>query len=385
MIQSILDNDQYKFTMQQALLKLGFAAVPVKYKFKCRTEGIDFTHFYHHIQDNIGHLQHLQIDKWELDYLRSIRYFSEEYLGFLKQFRFDLDYVDLRLINDGELDLTISGPWFQTILFEVPLLAIISECYSDENNDYQQNAYNKLVRKTQDLPIGFEFADFGTRRRRSYIWHREVVAHCKSKCPSNFIGTSNMFLAANTDVRPIGTMAHEWLQAHQQLGYRLADSQKMALENWIKVYRGDLGIALSDVINTDAFLKDFNDPFFYKLFDGVREDSEPDPMDFARRVYDFYHERNIDPVLKTIVFSNGLNMEKAVKIYGQCYGHIGCSFGIGTNLTNDWDTKPLNIVIKMVECNHQPVAKVSNSPGKGMCESDEFVSYLKSVFNLEHN
>ena len=178
-------------------------------------------------------------------------------------------------------------------------------------------------------------------------------------------------------------MAHEWLQAHQQLGYRVGESQKMAFENWIKVYRGDLGIALSDVINTDAFLRDFDDPLFYKLFDGVREDSEPDPITFGHRIINFYYRRKIDPLTKTIVFSNGLTFEQASKLYDEFHRLIGVSFGIGTNLTNDWEYDPLNIVIKMVSCNGEPVAKISNSPGKGMCESPEFVSYLKSVYKID--
>ena len=169
------------------------------------------------------------------------------------------------------------------------------------------------------------------------------------------------------NLRSIGTMAHEWLQAHQQLGYRLADSQKMALENWVHVYRGDLGIALSDIINTDAFLKDFDDPLLYKLFDGVREDSEPDPIKFGHRIVNFYLSKKIDPMTKTIVFSNGLDFKKALTIYEQLHNLINLSFGIGTKLTNSWSLPALNIVLKMVMCNGQPVAKFCKCPGKGMC------------------
>ncbi len=382
--QSMLDNDQYKFTMQQALLKLGFASVPVEYKFKCRSEGVDFTRAFENIKHRIMSLRDLYFTSSEIDYLRSLRYFSEEYIEFLKYFRFNTDYVNLSLNDEtGELDLTIRGPWFHTILFEVPILAIISSAHGHGNGGNQVDAETRLATKLTGIPLpeSFYFADFGTRRRKSFPWHYRVVNYCKETVPKNFVGTSNLFLAMELGLKAIGTMAHEWLQAHQQLDYRLADSQRMALENWVKVYRGDLGIALSDTINTDSFLRDFNDPLLYKLFDGVREDSEPDPIQFGHRIVNFYLSKNIDPKTKTIVFSNSLDFDKAINIHNHLHNLIGLSFGIGTNLTNDWSTPALNMVIKMVRCNGQPVAKVSNSPGKGMCEDDRFVSYLKSVYN----
>lgn len=384
MIRGMLDNDQYKFTMQQALLKLGFGSVPVVYKFKCRDKEIDFSHCYDDICRQIINLQDLSIHPTEVDYMRSLRYFSDEYLSFLKQFRFDPDYVTVSIDDKtGELDVAIKGPWFHTILFEVPILAIISQSYHPDGN--YQFADNKLHKKLKLVPYvnNFKFMEFGTRRRKSFAWQHHVINTCIKQVPNNFIGTSNLCLALNTNIKPMGTMAHEWLQAHQQLGYRVGESQKMAFENWVKVYRGDLGIALSDVINTDVFLKDFNDPLFYKLFDGVREDSEPDPIAFGNRIVNFYYAKNIDPLTKTIVFSNGLTFEKAERIYDELQKLIGLSFGIGTNLTNDWEHNALNIVIKMVSCNGEPVAKISNSPGKGMCESPEFVSYLKSVYKID--
>jgi len=382
MIRSILDNDQYKFTMQQALLKLGFASVPVVYKFKCRTKGINFSKSFHHIIHQIECLKDLSISEQEIEFMKSLRYFSDEYLCFLKQFRFDPDHVDI-LLSKGELNITISGPWFHTILFEVPILAIVSESYRPDGNfQYADNKLHKKIKNLHYAPA-FKFMEFGTRRRKSFDWQHHVVNTCKKQVPNNFIGTSNLLLAMTSKCKPMGTMAHEWLQAHQQLGYRVGESQKMAFENWIKVYRGDLGIALSDVINTDAFLRDFDDPLFYKLFDGVREDSEPDPITFGHRIINFYYRRKIDPLTKTIVFSNGLTFEQASKLYDEFHRLIGVSFGIGTNLTNDWEYDPLNIVIKMVSCNGEPVAKISNSPGKGMCESPEFVSYLKSVYKID--
>jgi len=384
---SLLDNDQYKFTMQQAVLKLGYAATPVEYKFKCRNyEGVNFKKSIQDIELNIDALRSLYFHRDELDYLRSLRFFSEEYIEFLKQYKFNTDLVKTSInTNTGELNIDIKGPWFQTILFEVPLMSIISEIFCNLSISNYKDAEMRLSENLYYLPEGLKFADFGTRRRRSYRWHSKVVKYCKNYATNNFIGTSNLLLAMKYNVKPIGTMAHEWLQAHQQLEYRLDLSQKMAFENWIKVYRGDLGIALSDVINTDAFLHDFDDPLLYKLFDGVREDSEPDPIQFGFRMVKFYKNRGIEPLTKTIVFSNGLDFEKAKEIYNALNMHIGVSFGIGTKLTNNFSNPALNMVIKMTKCNGQPVAKISNSPGKGMCENKQFVSYLKTVFNLEHN
>jgi len=384
---SLLDNDQYKFTMQQALLKLGFAAVPVEYKFHCRTPNIDFGPHIHSIKENISKLSKLKLDLSEYNYLKERRYFQEDYLQLLRSFRFDLNYVDIKLV-DKELILRIKGPWFNTILLEVPILSIISEefCSNRDTWDFDLIGKNRLDKKIaliKSYKGDFRFIDFGTRRRKSFRWHHEVIKNLTADLPSNFIGTSNLHFAKEFNISPIGTMAHEWLQAHQQLNYRVIDSQKMALENWIKVYRGDLGIALSDIINTDVFLRDFSDPLFYKLFDGVREDSEPKPINFGKRIINFYKDMGIDPKTKTIVFSNGLNFNKAIEIFEALHNEINVSFGIGTNLTNDFDIPALNIVIKMVSCNHQPVAKVSNSPGKGMCESPEFVRYLKSVFEVK--
>lgn len=378
---SLLDNDQYKFTMQQALLKLGFAAVPVEYKFKCRIKNFDFSPHFRYIKSRIENLASLKLTNFEYEYLRSLRYFSDEYLQFLKLFKFDTNCIDLKLF-ESELALRIRGPWFNTILFEVPILAIISEecCRNGDINIAEQRLKNKLSLIL--MYDGFKFADFGTRRRNSYGWHNQVIERCVQLLPRKFIGTSNLYLAMMHNTKAIGTMAHEWLQAHQQLDYRLVDSQKMAFENWIKVYRGDLGIALSDIINTNVFLKDFSDPLFYKLFDGVREDSEPDPINFGKRMINFYKDMGIDPKTKTIIFSNGLNFNKALDIYEALHDEINVSFGIGTNLSNDFDIPALNIVIKMVSCNHQPVAKISNSPGKGMCESKEFITYLKSVYGV---
>ena len=194
-------------------------------------------------------------------------------------------------------------------------------------------------------------------------------------------GTSNVHLAREYDLKPIGTMAHEWLMAHQQLGPRLVDSQQAALDCWVREYRGQLGIALTDCITMDAFLDDF-DLYFAKLFDGLRHDSG-DPLAWAEKAIAHYRRLGIDPLSKTLVFSDGLDMPKALQLFRALRGKINVSFGIGTNLTCDIPgVEPMNIVLKMTACNGHPVAKISDAPGKTQCRDENFVAYLRHVFNV---
>jgi len=387
MIQSMLDNDQYKFTMQQAALLLGYANVPVEYKFKCRTEGIDLTPARPHIEEGLNDLFNLRMKSEDLDYLETLRYIKPEYLSFMKHFQFDPEYIKVSW-NERVPEIRIKGPFFYTTLFEIPVLSIVSESWSRVIPGDEKIAWRLLrqsiehAREGRHIPEDFYWADFGGRRRRSFNWQLQTILYQMKAFPNNFVGTSNVHMARLVKIKAIGTQAHEWYQLHQQLNYRLINFQKAALENWVKVYRGDLGIALADIINTDSFLKDFDDPYFCKLFDGVREDSEPDPIKFGHRIINFYLSKGINPRDKNIIFSNSLNFKRAYKIWKELHNLIKVSFGIGTHLTNNWGVKALNIVLKMVSCNGQPVAKISNSPGKGMCEDPQFVSYLKSVFQV---
>jgi len=224
------------------------------------------------------------------------------------------------------------------------------------------------------------FVDFGTRRRFSKVYQYLILeALIHPPFEVNLKGTSNVEFAKIFQLTPIGTMAHEWLQAHQALT-RVIDSQKVALEVWAKEYRGDLGIALSDVVGFDAFLRDF-DPYFAKLFDGCRHDSG-DPYEWCNKLIKHYENMGIDPRTKTAVFSDGLSFEKAVDIFSEFCHKINVSFGIGTFLTNIHTFETLQIVIKMIECNGHPVAKISDSKGKGMCEDRSYLNYLKKTFEI---
>jgi nicotinate phosphoribosyltransferase len=226
----------------------------------------------------------------------------------------------------------------------------------------------------------FEFFDFGVRRRFSRDWQREVVVALKHASPQFFKGTSNVLLARDLDLVPIGTMAHEYLQTWQALGVRLRDFQSAALEAWVHEYRGDLGTALTDVVGMEGFLRDF-DLYFAKLFDGLRHDSG-DPVVWGEKALAHYEKLRIDAQTKRLVFSDGLDLPRAFSLYRVFAGRTQTGFGVGTNLTNDVGLEPLNIVMKLTRANRQPVAKLADSPGKTMCTDETFLAYLRQVFDV---
>jgi nicotinate phosphoribosyltransferase len=387
-VQNLLDTDFYKLTMMQAVLH-NYPNAEVEWEFRCRNAE-DLTPYLAEIRYQIERLAELSMSADQLAFLERIPFIKPDFIRFLSLFRFNLRYVHSS-IEDGQLCIRLRGPWLHVILYEIPLLAIVSEV----RNRYRyrevvlEQASERLYQKLDWLKgeasaaelEGFQIADFGTRRRFSYRVQEEMVHILKRDFPGRFVGTSNVHLAREFDLKPIGTMAHEWLMAHQQLGPRLIDSQSAALDCWVREYRGLLGIALTDCITMDAFLADF-DLYFAKLFDGLRHDSG-DPLQWAEKAIAHYEKLGIDPKSKTLVFSDGLTLEKSLRLYRALCGRINVSFGIGTNLTCDIPgVEPMNIVIKMTACNGQPVAKISDAPGKTQCRDDNFVSYLKHVFRV---
>ncbi|WP_437884020.1 nicotinate phosphoribosyltransferase [Pseudomonas sp. LRF_L74] len=387
-VQNLLDTDFYKLTMMQAVLH-NYPNAEVEWEFRCRNSE-DLTPYLAEIRYQIERLGELSMSVDQLAFLERIPFIKPDFIRFLSLFRFNLRYVQTG-VEDGQVCIRLRGPWLHVILFEIPLLAIISEV----RNRYRyrevllEQASERLYQKLDWLKAeasaseleGFQIADFGTRRRFSYRVQEEMLHILKRDFPGRFVGTSNVHLARELDLKPIGTMAHEWLMAHQQLGPRLIDSQIAALDCWVREYRGLLGIALTDCITMDAFLGDF-DLYFAKLFDGLRHDSG-DPLAWAEKAIAHYEKLGIDPQSKTLVFSDGLNMEKALTLYRALHERINVSFGIGTNLTCDIPgVEPMNIVIKMTACNGQPVAKISDTPGKTQCRDENFVSYLKHVFRI---
>ncbi|MFL6588140.1 MAG: nicotinate phosphoribosyltransferase [Luteimonas sp.] len=386
-IASLLDTDLYKFTMMQAVLHQHPGAV-VQYRFKCRTPGIELARFIDEIDAEIDALCALRFSAEELAYVRALRFVKPDFADFLGLFHLDRKYIDLRASSDvpGEIELEITGPWLHTILFEVPLLAIINEVWfrNTTQADFAEGE-RRLQAKAALLRevAGYEdcrIADYGTRRRYSQHWHGHMLPLLRDALSDQFVGTSNVHFARIHGMTPHGTMAHEYLQAFQALGPRLRDSQVVALDSWAHEYRGDLGIALSDVVGLDAFLRDF-DMYFCKLFDGVRHDSG-DPFVWGDRMLAHFADNRVDPSSKILVFSDGLDIDKVKRLHAYFRGRCKLAFGVGTHLTNDLGPTPLNIVIKMVRCNGQPVAKLSDSPGKSMCDDPGYLTYLKQVFGL---
>ena len=385
-ISSLLDTDLYKFTMMQVVLH-HFPGAQVQYRFKCRTPGVDFRPLIDEIRDEINALCSLRFRERELDYLRGLRFIKSDFVDFLALFQMNPRLVHMRGLDSGELDMTVEGPWLHTILFEIPILAIINEVYFRSIYpvpDYSEGR-RRLIEKSKliaDDPslAGLTLADYGTRRRFSRLWHEEVLLSLKTVLGRHFVGTSNVFYAMKHGITPLGTMAHEYLQACQALGPRLRDSQTYGFETWAREYRGDLGIALSDVFGLDAFLNDF-DLFFCKLFDGARHDSG-DPFQWGERIIAHYEKHRIDPKTKTMVFSDGLTFPVLIELYRRFHQRSKIAFGVGTNLTNDLGYVPLQIVIKMVRCNGQPVAKLSDTPAKNMCDDDAYLGYLRQVFGI---
>ncbi len=384
-IQSLLDTDLYKFTMMQVVLHQ-FPQSQVEYRFKCRDEGIDLKPYAEEIKAEISKLCSLRFNQDELQYLKRLRFIKDDFVEFLRLFQLNNNYIKVSV--EDELEIVIQGPWLHTILFEVPVLAIVNQIFfaaNAVNPDYtegERRLYDKIdLIKIHKDSSGFLMSDFGTRRRFSRDWQERVVTILQDKLEANLAGTSNVYLAKKLELTPIGTMAHEFLQAAQALGPRLLDSQKFALESWAQEYRGDLGIALSDVVGFDAFLRDF-DLYFAKLFDGARQDSG-DPFQWGEKLISHYQSMHIDPKTKRMVFSDGLDIPLALKIYDRFSKRCNVGFGVGTNLTNDLGYTPLQIVIKMTRCNGQPVAKLSDSPGKLMCKDEGYLTYLKSVFKID--
>lgn len=383
-LKSLLDQDFYKYTMGQVVLQK-FPDFMVRYKFKCRNKGIVWTKpMVSDIEKELAHFCTLSLKPEEINFLKSIRFLKPFYIEYLKYLRPDMAHCKISLERD-ELNIEVAGPWFHTIWWEIPVLCIVNEVYFHHTTDYNKIRQSGIDRLQNKINLYTEFPfplmEFGTRRRYSRIWQEYVVKQLIKDCGANFTGTSNPYLAMKYKVTPRGTMAHEFIQAGQACdGVTLANSQRYMFQVWSDVYRGDLGIALSDTLGFKKFLKDF-DPYFSKLFDGARHDSG-DPFEWARGMINHYNSLGINPSTKTLVFSDGLNFELADRI-NQAFGHQAkLLFGIGTNLTNDFEgVIPLQIVMKMVECNGRPVAKLSDSPGKTMCEDQDFMSYLRKVIS----
>ena len=383
-IKHITDNDLYKFTTMNAVQKL-YPDAMVIYSFINRGKSRFPEGFADELRREVNLFEGLTLNKEEERFLISkCYYFDPAFIDLLKGFRFDPGEVKIKCLN-GILDLHVEGLWYRTVLWEVPLLALISELYfrlrGDKPCDAEERAEKKGL-KLNDLKA--EYSDFGTRRRFSFDVHDAVVRTLSKTSRGLFNGTSNVYLAMKHGLTPIGTHPHEWFMYHAaRYGYRSANAR--ALDAWVDVYKGDLGIALSDTYTSANFFESFS-TLHAKLFDGVRHDSG-DPLAFTDRTIDFYRSKKIDPATKTIVFSDSLDFDRIRIIKNHVAKRIHDVYGIGTNLTNDVGAEPLNIVIKLTGTKEfkarrfYPVIKLSDDKGKYTGDPDE-IKLCKSILHL---
>ncbi len=384
---SILDNDFYKFTMQQGVIQL-FPGAKARYRFINRGQHSFPPGFADALRLAVNEMSGLKLTREEKNFLQvTCPYLDPVYLDFLEGYCYQPEEVQPAQEGD-QLEVHIEGFWYRTILWEVPLMSLICELYYTMTGATRVSDEEIISRTRSKIEnykaLGVTVADFGTRRRYSYQAHRLVLQSLCEYGQGAFIGTSNVHMAMLHKTKPIGTHAHEWFMFHAaRYGFKMANA--MGLEHWVRVYRGDLGIALSDTYTTEVFFRQF-DKMFSKLFDGVRHDSG-DPKLFADKVIAHYHRLGIDPMTKTIIFSDGLNYDKVADIAAHCRNKVGMSFGVGTNFTNDAGPAPMNIVIKMSAAQPQEsewteVVKLSDEHGK-YTGTETLIKLSKVILNIQ--
>lgn len=388
-ITSLLETDMYKFSMGQAIYHQ-FSDYKTTWSFKCRNKDVQFTsEMVEEIRAQIQAYCKLRFTEDELQYLDNIKWIKGSYVDFLRLW--SPRYEDFTITTDGEcgLSIEVAGTWLNTSMYEIPTLAIVNEVYFRMQYDYNElldSFKERLDVKFENLKSGHwyagTFSEFGLRRRLSAEAQSLVVekfSHLNDTkhSPSRFIGTSNVYLAKKFGLTPVGTMAHEWIMCTGQGNHKHnpAYSNWYALDAWIKEYGVLNGIALTDTITTDCFLRDFQ-LTYATLFSGVRHDSG-DPYEWGEKMINQYRKLGIDPKTKTLLFSDSLDFERADALWHHFHNDINVAFGIGTYLSNDTKVSPLNIVMKVTKCNGMDVAKISDTDGKGMCKNPEYVEYLQ--------
>ncbi len=395
-ITSLLETDMYKFSMGQTIYHK-FPDYKTTWSFKCRNKDVHFTsEMVEEIKRQIRLYCDLRFTEDELEYLNDITWIKGSYVDFLRLWR--PNYSDFTIGTDAECGLTIEtrGTWLNTTNYEIPTLAIVNEVYFRMQYNYEelmQQFARKLDEKLEklisgELNIG-AFSEFGLRRRLSAEAQDLAVkriCECNDKFAKSYcVGTSNVYLARKHNIKPVGTMAHEWVMCVGQGNHRHnpAYSNWYAMDAWTKEYGILNGTALTDTITTDCFLKDFQ-LTFATLFSGVRHDSG-DPFEWGEKIIHHYENLGIDPKTKTLLFSDSLDFEKADKLNTYFKDRINVAFGIGTYISNDTDVPALNIVMKTTYCNGMDVAKISDVAGKGMCKNPDYVQYLTRCIEWRMN
>ena len=395
-ITSLLENDLYKFSMGQAIYHQ-FSDYKTTWTFKCRNTDVKFSKdMVEEIKRQIELFCELRFTEDELEYLNSIKWIKGSYVDFLRLWQPRFEDFEITTDSDCGLSIETKGTWLNTSMYEIPTLAIVNEVYFRMAYEYDvliEDFKMKLGEKIgwlmdDKFEIG-NFSEFGLRRRLSAEAQELVVKELKNYnkefVNSNFVGTSNVYLAKKYNITPVGTMAHEWIMCVGQGNHKhnSAYSNWYALDAWVKEYGVLNGTALTDTITTDCFLKDFQ-LTYATLFSGVRHDSG-DPFEWGDKMIEHYKRLGIDLKNKTLLFSDSLDFNKADELYLAFKDEARVAFGIGTYLSNDTNVQPLNIVMKTTLCNGQPVAKISDVEGKGMCKSQEYVEYLKRCIDWRMN
>lgn len=384
-IVSLADIDLYKFTMQQVVFHQ-YPNARVRYQFVCRNGGKKLGFLAAEVRLQLDLLANLSLTETELDKMVEMGFFKPDYIAWLRTMRVDPSLVKVEDVN-GQLKISIEGKWLDTILFEIYILSIVNELYfahTSKFSEIREEAELRLTKKIEMIKLypQLKISEFGTRRRYSRAWQEHVLGRLLKECPGNIVGTSNVYLAIKFGIKAHGTMAHEFISAHLGLVDNLNQAQKRAFYSWLQEYDKDLGTALTDTFTTPAFFRDFG-AVLSNEFSGMRHDSGC-PFKFARACINHYKKMGIDPKTKFLIFSDGLDIRKAIEIWKTFAGEIGIAFGIGTNLTNDMTEwfEPLQIVIKLIWCNDVDCVKLSDNPAKNM-GPNTMVVIVKGVFCRE--
>ena len=385
-INSLLETDMYKFSMGQTIFHQ-FTSYKTTWTFKCRNKDVHFTdEMVEEIKEQVQAFCQLRFTEEELEYLDNITWIKGTYVDFLRLWQ--PRYEEFTITTDAACGLAIdaAGTWLNTSMYEIPVLAIVNEVYFRMAYDYdvllkqfKRRLDEKVRLLEEDTYRLSDFSEFGLRRRLSAEAQEmavKAIAEVELPADSHFIGTSNVYLAKKFNLKPVGTMAHEWIMCTGQGNHKHnpAYSNWYALDAWVKEYGILNGIALTDTITTDCFLRDFQ-LTYATLFSGVRHDSG-DPYEWGDKMIAHYNSLGINPRTKTLLFSDSLDFERATALYDYFKDKAKVAFGIGTFISNDTDEEALNIVMKTTKCNGMDVAKISDVAGKGMCKNPDYVDYL---------
>ena len=385
-INSLLETDMYKFSMGQTIFHQ-FTSYKTTWTFKCRNKDVHFTdEMVEEIKEQVQAFCQLRFTEEELEYLDNITWIKGTYVDFLRLWQ--PRYEEFTITTDAPCGLAIdaAGTWLNTSMYEIPVLAIVNEVYFRMAYDYdvllkqfKRRLDEKVRLLEEDTYRLSDFSEFGLRRRLSAEAQEmavKAIAEVELPADSHFIGTSNVYLAKKFNLKPVGTMAHEWIMCTGQGNHKHnpAYSNWYALDAWVKEYGILNGIALTDTITTDCFLRDFQ-LTYATLFSGVRHDSG-DPYEWGDKMIAHYNSLGINPSTKTLLFSDSLDFERATALYDYFKDKAKVAFGIGTFISNDTDEEALNIVMKTTKCNGMDVAKISDVAGKGMCKNPDYVDYL---------